>query len=322
MKERVIWVDWAKAIGICLVVLGHYMLPNTDVRGYIFMFHMPLFFFVSGFLMSEKSLNISFKEFITKKIKGLIVPYYLFTILCLIWYVIKLVVGGNLNMVNVLLSPIFVNSLFCGASPVACGPAWFLWALFFCNICVYAYKNAPFILLILLLIIGVINLPNYFALHTVPCALLFFVAGFGCKGKFKNVASYLGSKKMIVFIISIACLVLVWVGYRLIGNLDVISDYYTDYPLLSLIFAFIGIFGVILFCTVVVKQSSFIESISRSTLVIMCLHTELLWFIQLYVYNIFSNWFVVLISAFAIVVMLTAITPFIRKYIPILIGGR
>lgn len=45
MKERVIWVDWAKAIGICLVVLGHYMLPNTDVRGYIFMFHMPLFFF-------------------------------------------------------------------------------------------------------------------------------------------------------------------------------------------------------------------------------------------------------------------------------------
>lgn len=130
------------------------------------------------------------------------------------------------------------------------------------------------------------------------------------------------SKKVIEFVAAVICLMLVWMGYRLIGNMDMVADQYTGYPVFSLIFAFIGIFGVISLCILIAKQSSFIESISRSTLVIMCLHTELLWFIQLHVYDIFSNWFVVLISVFAIVVVLTAITPFIRKYVPILMGER
>lgn len=321
MKGRVVWVDWAKALGIYFVVLGHYILPNAEVRGYIYMFHMPLFFFLSGLLTSDKSLNMSFGGFVKIKAKRLIVPYYLFSVLCFVWYLIKLKAGGGLDIFNTTL-PILINSFLCGDSPMSCGPAWLLWSLFFCNICVYAYKRYPVVMLILLSTLGVINLPIYLALHTVPCALLFFAVGFIGKDKIINAADYIVSKKVIALIASVVCLVLVWVGYRLIGNMDMVADQYTSYPVFSLIFAFIGIFGVISLCTLVAKQSSLIESISRSTLVIMCLHTELLWFIQLHVYDIFSNWFVVLISAFAIVVGLTAITPFIRKYVPILMGGR
>ena len=60
MQERNVWVDYAKAIGIILVVYGHVArgvfnagLPMDEgefvlVDSIIYSFHMPLFFFLSG----------------------------------------------------------------------------------------------------------------------------------------------------------------------------------------------------------------------------------------------------------------------------------
>lgn len=46
----------AKAIGIMLMVAGHASLPYFVAR-FIYMFHMPLFFFVSGYCFKESHLN-------------------------------------------------------------------------------------------------------------------------------------------------------------------------------------------------------------------------------------------------------------------------
>ena len=45
--SRILWIDVAKGITIILVVLGHSSLPSTISR-FIWAFHMPLFFLVSG----------------------------------------------------------------------------------------------------------------------------------------------------------------------------------------------------------------------------------------------------------------------------------
>ena len=47
LKERVKWIDYAKAFAIFFVVIGHVDTGNyfTD---WIYSFHMPLFFFLSG----------------------------------------------------------------------------------------------------------------------------------------------------------------------------------------------------------------------------------------------------------------------------------
>lgn len=47
MKERVLWIDWIKIIGIYLIVLGHMSAPGND---FIYVFHVPLFFITSGYL--------------------------------------------------------------------------------------------------------------------------------------------------------------------------------------------------------------------------------------------------------------------------------
>lgn len=88
--KRILWIDYAKSICIYLVLLGHAhaFQPVTD---FIYTFHMPLFFFLSGCLFSfEKHPN--FKEFAIKRFKGLMVPYLWIN---LITYLFWLFAGRN-----------------------------------------------------------------------------------------------------------------------------------------------------------------------------------------------------------------------------------
>ena len=70
-NNRISWIDMAKGYGIILVIVGHLHLPST-ITNYIYSFHIPLFFFLSGYLFNTKK---SFKDFVATKIKRLIIPY-------------------------------------------------------------------------------------------------------------------------------------------------------------------------------------------------------------------------------------------------------
>ena len=73
-KHRDSIVDIAKGIGIFLVVLGHVPLPRELLTA-IYLFHMPLFFFLSGmFFHSEENFIYG----VYKKVRTLIIPYFFF----------------------------------------------------------------------------------------------------------------------------------------------------------------------------------------------------------------------------------------------------
>ena len=88
--KRDITIDIAKGIGIVLVVLGH-VLINSDINRLIYLFHMPLFFFISGIIFySTYNKDIKFKDYLLKKIKSILIPYFVFSIICFIyWYFIE-----------------------------------------------------------------------------------------------------------------------------------------------------------------------------------------------------------------------------------------
>ena len=76
MKEkRLDWLDVAKGFGILLVIFAH--TDNSMFRSLIYTFHVPLFFFLSGYVFSNK---YDFKTFLIKKIKAIVVPYFLYGI--------------------------------------------------------------------------------------------------------------------------------------------------------------------------------------------------------------------------------------------------
>jgi polysaccharide biosynthesis protein PslL len=72
--QRLQWVDVLKGIGILTVVVGHiWQAPSK----YLLLFHMPLFFFVSGYLYKPVADN---KKYLIKKSLQLLVPYISFLI--------------------------------------------------------------------------------------------------------------------------------------------------------------------------------------------------------------------------------------------------
>lgn len=91
--KRNYWVDYAKAIGIILVVYGHVArgvvksgLPMdnywfTLVDSVIYSFHMPLFFFLSGLFFYESLLRRGCSGLIANKLETIIYPFVIWSLL-------------------------------------------------------------------------------------------------------------------------------------------------------------------------------------------------------------------------------------------------
>ena len=115
-------IDIAKGIGIILVVWAHAYGPGGF---YITQFHMPFFFFVSGLLYS--SAGVSCKDYIARKGKSLLLPFWWWNGLFLPVYFI-LFYWGNWS------TGVFVKEaaeiLFTLEKVPFLGATWFLPALF------------------------------------------------------------------------------------------------------------------------------------------------------------------------------------------------
>lgn len=84
--KRLTHVDTMKAIGIVLVVVGHSPGLNPFLKNVIYAFHMPLFFFVSGLLLSEQKLSMTYKQNLSSLLKGLGIPYLFFFVISYVYW--------------------------------------------------------------------------------------------------------------------------------------------------------------------------------------------------------------------------------------------
>ncbi|WP_418214677.1 acyltransferase family protein [Bacteroides difficilis] len=93
MEDRNHIIDTAKGYGMILVIAGHLFTYGSYPFNFIFSFHMPLFFFLSGFLFTlEKYPN---SRYLFKKIfRTMIATYLFFIIIGFFLYA----VSGRLNL--------------------------------------------------------------------------------------------------------------------------------------------------------------------------------------------------------------------------------
>ena len=89
-KKHLSYIAYLQSFAVLLVCIGHSLpldnatgelpLISEIIHNILYSFHMPLFFAIAGFLfiysMETKNYNVEFKEFIQKKIKKLIIPYF------------------------------------------------------------------------------------------------------------------------------------------------------------------------------------------------------------------------------------------------------
>ena len=145
------WVDIAKGIGIIAVVLGHS--GNLDLK-YLYWFHMPLFFLLSGYLYKSISNATQLPSIVKKYSLRLLLPYFSFlVVITAVRYIFRFSSGRlDLQWVlqdigNLLLGGRFIGGWY--------GPFWFITTLFFTFILfsllfVFAKKDFSRIILIVL----------------------------------------------------------------------------------------------------------------------------------------------------------------------------
>lgn len=124
-SKRITYLDLARGMGMVLVVMGHVEYMNTTVLQRIYVFHMPLFFLLSGILIWEKQEEKkNFIELLKRKWKTILFPYVLFSVLTLGIEAFRLLVKG-LDEWDVLFFKGYQTLCLQGVSVL-----WFLPALF------------------------------------------------------------------------------------------------------------------------------------------------------------------------------------------------
>lgn len=76
MKNRILYVDYMKAVAMILVIMGHVNFANASVKAWIYSFHMPAFFFCTGLVLSVGGA-FSLRDTCKSKILRLMLPYLL-----------------------------------------------------------------------------------------------------------------------------------------------------------------------------------------------------------------------------------------------------
>lgn len=190
-KKRIVWIDYLKAFACFLVVLGHllqsFQKANIDnytnitnfINWFIYLFHMPLFIMISGFLYCKREKINTFceyKKFVIKKIVNLMVPYVAFYLIF---------VGINMLFSNSVNTSLGIDNLI-GIINNPIAPYWYLYAItsififipILEKICNYNKKIVFSILIILKILSFFMNIKLYFIDSIIEFGIYFYLGKF------------------------------------------------------------------------------------------------------------------------------------------------
>lgn len=161
MLNRNTTISVCKGIGIILMVIGHSGCPKP-IHDFIYLFHMPLFFIITGFLFKDKYFEKPL-IFLRKKWSALYKPFFIFNFTILGVCIISDIITGTELTYSHYLNRLLKITLFTGQYDIL-GSLWFLRTLFFSNIIVFIlfyiqqkrklHKFVPLLISFILLVIG------------------------------------------------------------------------------------------------------------------------------------------------------------------------
>ena len=257
MPKRIEYIDVAKFLGMVLVIFTH-AFKECHFVAFIFAFHLPLFFFLSG--MTLKVDNVSFGDFLVKKLKRYIVPMFGLGLLGVLFeHLVKYILNIDFNWDSVLIG---VGRIINQTRTFA---IWFLPSLFFSNLMVFGLHrlsrgNVFLTGLLTLPVLGVGIIFNLY--HNISFVWNFDAALFGLPfsyfgfllrhPKMERVYAFLTGKRLVALGIGVALLVVTYYisvynyeTYRV--HLEMFRRVYRMHYV-TLPCALLGCLGFVLFC--------------------------------------------------------------------------
>ena len=329
-KKRDATIDIAKGIGIYLVCLGH-TTSNEVVLKWLYSFHMPLFFFLSGIFHSQAE---NYFEFFKKKTKALLVPYLFFAITLFMFFLlvskkIGFSAGENLSVKENFIG-IFIGTEIKDLSQVSWGgQLWFLLALFLIANIMYFLKKLSLktqILVNILMILFNLYLSNKINFYLPWCFLTVLMAS-----NFYWIGNYFKTdilnRKNISNLLLISLLIINLITSHLNGKVDMWGNSYGN-----LILFFIGAYSGILFLIFFIKKfilnNKFLEYIGKNSLVILAYHRRGITIIKvvfIFVLKMFvpeNNTIFDLVFSLVEILLCIPIIIILNKYFPFFIGKK
>lgn len=269
-NQRIQYIDIAKGTGILLVVVGHCINSSSLLGRWIWSFHMPLFFVISG-LCFDSSKNPLFVPFFLKKSRTLLLPLVIFSILMV---AIKSVIfPGEFNFATLKMN--FPDAAY-----------WFIFVLFLSEILFFSIDKITnnqylkFILLFLCLIIGkLLNIYHiYFPYNLCSIFACTFFYGIGniFRATIHSILNNINTNGKSIIVSIILLLIPAVSVYYLNNTIDLRSNTIPFPILYHVLIAFIGITGIFLLSKVLSRIDSLIKTITlylgRNTLIILLLH--------------------------------------------------
>lgn len=180
MKERLIWIDWAKALAVCCVVFCH--LPQSQDWFYYRFLQANIittFFFISGYLKKDHGSD---KANWQKYWNSLILPYLFYNVIVYPYWLVKFyMLNGGMPDLFQAMRPIFGALLFehenAFCEPLN-GPLWYIPAILLMHIIIDLCRKARYLhqimisLCVLSIILYAANKYYYFAPNLTPMGIL------------------------------------------------------------------------------------------------------------------------------------------------------
>lgn len=147
MKERINWIDWAKALAVMTVVFCH--LPQSQEWFYYRFLQacvITIFFFLSGYLKKDRGSN---KENWKKYWQGLIIPYIIYNAIVYPYWLLKYYIQNDampdvFHAMKPILGALFFQHENAFCEPLN-GPLWYLPAILIMHVMIDLSKRTRFL---------------------------------------------------------------------------------------------------------------------------------------------------------------------------------
>lgn len=241
-RKHIEWIDGAKGFAILLVIIGHcidgykdaelfkqYTFIFNSLHYFIYSFHMPLFFMISGYLFFYAYKNITIKKLIEKLI-DLAGVYFLFSA---VQVCVQILFQGNINR-KLSIEHIFMLPIY------TVPPYWYLYVLVFLYLLTYFFCNVNLRKLLFIAsciaFVSQFVLINAFELHNILYYWYFFVVGGYCYSlrlTIKNKANIIILLLLIGYLMNVYCsgFLLKFVNANILSVLSILA--FTNFKLLK-----------------------------------------------------------------------------------------
>ena len=305
-KERLEYLDMVKGFSIILVILGHIYFRGVLVSKYIYSFHIPIFFIVTGMLLKYKNES-NIKRVIINRFKGIMIPYFIFDFFNIIEYLCL----NGFTYQNIRWNIIDTIVLY------GRGPTWFLPCLFIAEVSFIIIRNVfknDKINIIFCLICFFI--PIFIVAPNTIILVLFrsmIAIGFICFGYYIFEKEYY---KNYIFII----LIILFIVLPKNSDVELYALKFGN-VFLYIVNAIVGSLMVILIFKKL-KTNKVLKNIGINSLIIMGTHQNILNII-FYIFNSrFEGYIEGIILLFVVLIIELPIIYIINNYLPFIIGKK